>query len=266
MRYNRVADEEARRADAAIGERYRMIQLENIGYKVTDGKGKTNVILEGIDLEFPDSSITVITGQNGSGKSTLVKLLSGIESPTSGKIYYDGRDITKLGITERAKLGFTTAFQQPVRFKGITVRKLLDIASDHRNNLAGLCEYLSVVGLCARDYIDRELDDSLSGGELKRIELAMAIAKNGSVFLLDEPEAGIDLWSFDNLTRLFTRLTGKTVLIVSHQSKIIDIADRIVLLDKSGSPKVGTKEEMLPLIHGSRGVCSVIDGESKNNG
>lgn len=242
-----------------------MLKLENIGYAVIDERtGKKNVILEGIDLEFPDDSINVITGANGSGKSTLVKLISGIEKPTSGRIWYNGEDITDKSITERAKLGFTTAFQQPVRFKGITVRKLLDIASDHSNNLAGLCDYLSVVGLCARDYIDREMNDSLSGGELKRIELAMAIAKNGGVFLLDEPEAGIDLWSFDSLTKLFTKLTGKTVLIVSHQSKIIDIADNIILLDREGAPVVGKRDEMLPVINGSRSVCSVIQGEQAN--
>ena len=242
-----------------------MIELKDIGYVVTDERsGKRNAILEGIDLTFPDNSITVITGQNGSGKSTLLRLITGIERPTSGRIYYNGEDITDMSITDRAKLGFTTAFQSPVRFKGITVRKLLDIASDHSNNLAGLCDYLSVVGLCARDYIDREVNDSLSGGELKRIELAMAMAKNGGVFLLDEPEAGIDLWSFDSLTRLFTKLTGKTVLIVSHQSKIIDIADRIVLLDKSGSPAVGARDEMLPRIRSGRGICSVIEGDNAN--
>ncbi len=238
-----------------------MIKLENIGYAVKDSRtGKKNVILSDINLTFPDGSITVITGANGSGKSTLIKLICGIETPTEGRILYNGEDITGKSITERAKAGFTTAFQQPVRFKGITVGKLLDIASDHKNNLAGLCDYLSVVGLCARDYIDREMNDSLSGGELKRIELAMAMAKGGDVFLLDEPEAGIDLWSFDSLTRLFTKLRGKTVLIVSHQSKIIDIADNIVLLDKSGEPVSGTREEMLPRITANRGVCSVIEG------
>lgn len=240
-----------------------MIELRNIGYSVTDERtGRKNVILSGIDLVFPDNSINVITGQNGSGKSTLIKLISGIEKPTEGSILYNGRDITDTSITDRAKAGFTTAFQQPVRFKGITVGKLLDIASDHKNNLAGLCDYLSVVGLCARDYIDREMNDSLSGGELKRVELAMAIAKGGDVFLLDEPEAGIDLWSFDSLTRLFTKLRGKTVLIVSHQSKIIDIADNIVLLDREGKPEVGTREEMLPAISASRNICSVMEGSA----
>lgn len=240
-----------------------MIELRNIGYSVTDERtGRKNVILSGIDLVFPDNSINVITGQNGSGKSTLIKLISGIEKPTEGSILYNGRDITDTSITDRAKAGFTTAFQQPVRFKGITVGKLLDIASDHKNNLAGLCDYLSVVGLCARDYIDREMNDSLSGGELKRVELAMAIAKGGDVFLLDEPEAGIDLWSFDSLTKLFTKLRGKTVLIVSHQSKIIDIADNIVLLDREGKPGVGTREEMLPAISASRNVCSVMEGSA----
>lgn len=242
-----------------------MIELKNICYSVTDERsGKTNVILDDINLTFPDNSINVITGQNGSGKSTLIKLISGIETPTGGRILYNGEDITEKSITERARLGFTTAFQNPIRFKGITVRKLLDIASDHNNNLAGLCDYLSVVGLCARDYIDREMNDSLSGGELKRIELAMAMAKNGGVFLLDEPEAGIDLWSFDSLTKLFTRLSGKTVLIVSHQRKIIDIADNIVLLDKSGAPVVGKRDEMLPRISESRNVCSVMEGENAN--
>ena len=242
-----------------------MIELKNICYSVTDEhSGKTNVILEDINLTFPDNSINVITGQNGSGKSTLIKLISGIETPTGGSILYNGEDITGKSITERAKMGFTTAFQNPIRFKGITVRKLLDIASDHNNNIAGLCDYLSVVGLCARDYIDREMNDSLSGGELKRIELAMAMAKNGGVFLLDEPEAGIDLWSFDSLTKLFTRLSGKTVLIVSHQRKIIDIADNIVLLDKSGAPVVGKREEMLPRINENRNVCSVIEGGDAN--
>ena len=224
----------------------------------------SNYALSGLNLVLERGQIAGLLGPNGSGKSTLIKLISGIETPTGGSILYNGEDITGKSITERAKMGFTTAFQNPIRFKGITVRKLLDIASDHNNNLAGLCDYLSVVGLCARDYIDREMNDSLSGGELKRIELAMAMAKNGGVFLLDEPEAGIDLWSFDSLTKLFTRLSGKTVLIVSHQRKIIDIADNIVLLDRSGAPVVGKREEMLPRINENRNVCSVIEGGNAN--
>lgn len=241
-----------------------MIELKNIGYTVKDeDKGTTNVILKDINLTFPDNSITVITGQNGSGKSTLMKLITGIDSPTCGNIYYNGKDITSMSITERAQAGFTTAFQQPVRFKGITVKKLLDIACGHTNNLSWLCEHLSRVGLCARNYINRDMDDSLSGGELKRIELAMAMAKGGDVFLLDEPEAGIDLWSFNDLTKLFKELTGKTVLIVSHQSKIMEIADYIVLLDKNSSPLIGTRDEMLPVINNRNGLCANIRKEDK---
>lgn len=235
-----------------------MIELKNINYTVSGADGKRNAILKDINLTFPDHAVTVITGHNGSGKSTLIKLLAGIEKPTGGRIYYNNADITDESITARANLGFTTAFQQPVRFKGITVRRLLDIASGQKNSLGDLCDKLSVVGLCARDYIDREMSDSLSGGELKRVELAMALAKGGEVFLLDEPEAGIDLWSFDSLTGLFKGLKGKTVVIVSHQSKIIEIADYVVLLDKAAKPLFGSREEMLPHISSNANVCSVM--------
>ena len=238
-----------------------MLELKNIDFAVKEEDGKkATKILSDISLTFPEKSITVITGQNGSGKSTLVKLITGLEKPTRGSIIYNGRDITALSMTERAKLGFTTAFQQPVRFKGITVKKLLDIASGRQSNLGQLCEYLSQVGLCARNYIDRDLDGSLSGGEAKRIELAMAIAKGGNVFLLDEPEAGIDLWSFSDLTNLFSSLRDKTVLIVSHQSKIMEIADNIVLLDKESAPVTGSREEMMPLLEGRSGICAARKG------
>ena len=238
-----------------------MLELKNITYAVKDkDTGRSTKILSNICLTFPEKSITVITGQNGSGKSTLMKLITGMEKPTSGAIFYNGEDITSLSVTERAKMGFTTAFQQPVRFKGITVKKLLDIACGKTSNLSGLCDYLSQVGLCARNYIDRELDGSLSGGEAKRIELAMAIAKGGEVFLLDEPEAGIDLWSFSDLTKLFTSLKDKTVIIVSHQNKIMEIADNIVLLDKESAPVTGSREKMLPLLQNRGGVCAARKG------
>lgn len=238
-----------------------MLELRHIDFSVKEEGGKKPAkILSDISLTFPEKSITVITGQNGSGKSTLIKLITGLERPTAGQIIYNGRDITSLSVTERARLGFTTAFQQPVRFKGITVKKLLDIACGKQSNLGQLCEYLSQVGLCARNYIDRELDGSLSGGEAKRIELAMAIAKGGDVFLLDEPEAGIDLWSFSDLTNLFASLRDKTVLIVSHQSKIMEIADNIVLLDKESAPVTGTHGEMLPGLQDRNGVCAARKG------
>ena len=238
-----------------------MLELRHIDFSVKEEGGKKPAkILSDISLTFPEKSITVITGQNGSGKSTLIKLITGLERPTAGQIIYNGRDITSLSVTERARLGFTTAFQQPVRFKGITVKKLLDIACGKQSNLGQLCESLSQVGLCARNYIDRELDGSLSGGEAKRIELAMAIAKGGDVFLLDEPEAGIDLWSFSDLTNLFASLRDKTVLIVSHQSKIMEIADNIVLLDKESAPVTGTRGEMLPGLQDRNGVCAARKG------
>ena len=233
-----------------------MLELRHIDFSVKEEGGKKPAkILSDISLTFPEKSITVITGQNGSGKSTLIKLITGLERPTAGQIIYNGRDITSLSVTERAKLGFTTAFQQPVRFKGITVKKLLDIACGKQSNLGQLCEYLSQVGLCARNYIDRELDGSLSGGEAKRIELAMAIAKGGDVFLLDEPEAGIDLWSFDELVGVFDKLRDKTVIIVSHQNRILQAADRIIVLNSEGQPKCGTRDEILPTLTEDSPFC-----------
>lgn len=207
-----------------------MIELKNIGYSVVDKNQNTIEILKDINLKF-DKGINVITGQNGSGKSTLVKLIMDINKATSGQIVYNGKDISNLDITERANLGFTIAFQQPIKFKGIKVKDLLDIASSKNNKLADACEYLSKVGLCAKDYINRELDNTLSGGELKRIELAIALAKGGEVFLFDEPEAGIDLWSFENLISLFNNLKDKIVIIVSHQEKIIQSATKVIVLD-----------------------------------
>lgn len=236
-----------------------MIKLENLSYKVSDKEtGKEKYILKNLNLEFPKNKVTVITGHNGSGKSTLIKLLMGIISPTSGKILVNGTDITPLQIQERANIGLTIAFQQPVRFKGLTVRDLLNLASKKQGKLADACEYLAKVGLCAKDYIDRELDDRLSGGELKRIELAIALAKGGDILLFDEPEAGIDLWSFDGLVNIFKELKNKTVIIVSHQKKLLDNADYILLLNNNHDAILGTKKEMLENLN--KPQCAKLGG------
>ena len=236
-----------------------MIKLKNINFEVFDKEtNKFKYILKDINLDFPKNKVTVITGYNGSGKSTLIKLIMGVMTPTSGKIFYNNKDITSASIDERANMGLTLAFQQPVKFKGLTVRDLLDTANHNKNKLNDACEYLSKVGLCAKDYIDRELDNTLSGGELKRIELAMALAKDGEVFLFDEPEAGIDLWSFDSLVGLFRQLKNKTVIIVSHQKKILDMADYILLLNNENKIEIGTKKEMMPKINSPK--CNKLGG------
>ena len=233
-----------------------MLELKNISYSVKDeNTGRMQDILKDVDLVFDDKAINVITGPNGSGKSTLIKLIMGFERPTSGKLLFNGEDITELGVTERARHGFTIAFQQPVRFKGITVKKLLELASGKKMNTDDMCECLSSVGLCARNYIDRAVDGTLSGGELKRIELAMAVAKGGKVFLLDEPEAGIDLWSFEDLVKIFDRLRDKTVIIVSHQQRILETADKIFLFDHDKITSAGRGEEMFALLTKRPALC-----------
>lgn len=233
-----------------------MLELKNICYSVKDEtSGKKQDILKNVSLCFEDGAISVITGPNGSGKSTLIKILMGIQKPTSGQIIFNGEDITEMTITERARKGFTIAFQQPVRFKGITVKKLLELACGKKLDTNGMCDCLSSVGLCARNYIDRAVDGTLSGGELKRIELAMAIAKGGEVFLLDEPEAGIDLWSFEDLVKVFERLHDKTVIIVSHQQRIMETADKIVLFENDSPISVGRKEEMFEKITQRPSLC-----------
>ena len=235
-----------------------MLKLENISYIVEeDGINKT--ILDNVSLTFEDGKTYVITGPNGSGKSTLVKLIMGIDTPTSGNITLNGVSLDNLEINQRANLGISYAFQQPVKFKGLKVRDLLDWASGKKNDFATLCHYLSMVGLCARDYIDRALDDKLSGGELKRIELAMALCRNAKVNIFDEPEAGIDLWSFENLTNIFKNLKPCINIIVSHQKKILQIADEVILIKQGKVEKTGKYKQIAPLIESNQ--CNKLRGE-----
>lgn len=204
-----------------------MIVLNNITYIVED-KGNKKVILDNISIKFEDNCITAITGQNGSGKSTLTKIIIGIIRPTSGQILYNGTDITNYSIDERVKLGINYAFQQPITFKGLTIKELIDIATKQENSIPKACEYLSRVGICAKDYINRDFDKTLSGGEQKRIELALALAQNGNTVIFDEPEAGIDIWSFDRLNKIFEK--NKSYIVVSHQTKFLSSADKIVVM------------------------------------
>lgn len=237
-----------------------MLKLENICYSVGDVD-----IINGVSLEI-DERFVAITGPNGSGKSTLAKIVAGIITPTSGKIYFDGEDITDMSITDRANKGISFAFQQPVRFKGITVKDLIALASGKKLNITEACEYLSEVGLCARDYINREVNASLSGGELKRIEIAMINARGTKLSVFDEPEAGIDLWSFQNLIKVFEKMYEKnkgSILIISHQERILDIADKIVVLRGGKIDKIGTKDEIMPSLLGIDTGCRYVK-EEKN--
>lgn len=233
-----------------------MLELRNIGFCADDEKE----ILSGVDLTIQDRFVA-ITGPNGGGKSTLAKIIAGIIKPTSGQILFDGKDITDLSITERANLGISYAFQQPVRFKGLRVKDLLALAAGKDTSISDACEFLSEVGLCARDYMDRELNDTLSGGELKRIEIAMVLARGTSLSVFDEPEAGIDLWSFQNLIQVFEKMNrknGGSILIISHQERILNIADKIVMIADGKVKKVGSKDEVLPELLGQSDTCSVL--------
>ncbi|MCR5684738.1 MAG: ATP-binding cassette domain-containing protein [Lachnospiraceae bacterium] len=226
-----------------------MLELKNISYTVDDN-GKDKEIIRDVSLKLEDDRFYVITGPNGGGKSTIAKLISGIYKPDSGRIIFDGTDITDMSVTERAKAGISFAFQQPVRFKGITVKDLITLAAGDMTT-ADACEYLSEVGLCARDYINREVNASLSGGELKRIEIAITLARSTKLTVFDEPEAGIDLWSFNNLIRVFDKLHDKihgTIAIISHQERIINIADELILVADGRVTKTGSREEVMPLI------------------
>ena len=229
-----------------------MLELKNICFEVEDEK---KGILKDVSLKIDSGKFVVITGPNGGGKSTLARIISGILTPTSGQILFDGQDITGLDITERAKLGISFAFQQPVRFKGITVHDLISLAAGSPLNQVEACQYLSEVGLCARDYIDRELNDSLSGGEIKRIEIATILARGTKLSIFDEPEAGIDLWSFKNLIAVFQKMYDKTngsIMIISHQERILNIADEIIVLANGKIISQGAREDILPrLLNGT---------------
>lgn len=240
-----------------------MLELQNISYGVEqDGDSKN--ILRDISLTI-DERFVAITGPNGGGKSTLAKVIAGILTPTQGRILLDGEDITGLDITQRAQKGISFAFQQPVRFKGLTVKDLITLASGKQIGVPEACGYLSEVGLCAKDYIDREVDASLSGGELKRIEIAMIMARGTKLSVFDEPEAGIDLWSFQNLIRVFEKMYEQTrgsILIISHQERILNIADKIVVIKNGQVEKEGARADILPALLGSADAgspaCSVL--------
>ena len=240
-----------------------MLELQHVSYSVTDeATGKTTDILRDVNLVIEDRFVA-ITGPNGSGKSTLAKVIAGIITPASGKILFQGQDITNLSITERANLGISYAFQQPVRFKGITVKDLISIAAGKDISVAQACAYLSEVGLCAKEYVNREVNGSLSGGELKRIEIAMINARNTPFAVFDEPEAGIDLWSFGSLITVFERMYDKnkgSILIITHQERILDIADQVIVLSAGRVSAQGTKEEILPDLFGTQKPCRVIVG------
>lgn len=242
-----------------------MLELKNICYEADNKIG----ILKDINLVF-DDRFTAITGPNGGGKSSLAKVIAGIYKPSSGKIILDGEDITDLSITDRAKKGVSYAFQQPVRFKGLTVRDLLKLASGKEQSLNEACDLLSEVGLCARDYVDREVNDSLSGGELKRIEIAMILARGTRLSIFDEPEAGIDLWSFHNLIKVFENMYAQiqgNILIITHQERILNIADKVVVLRNGEVVKNGSREEVLPELLGSadldEGECRVLTDKAE---
>ena len=231
-----------------------MLEIKNLSFAVS-GDGSDKEIIKDISLEIPDGKLYVITGPNGGGKSTLAKLIAGIEKPSEGRIFFNGEDVTDMSVTERAKKGIGFAFQQPVKFKGIRVIDLIRLASGKELSVTDACKYLSMVGLCAREYIDREVNSSLSGGELKRIEIATVIARNSLLTVFDEPEAGIDLWSFSNLIDVFRKqreeIKDRSILIISHQERILNIADEIIVLDSGSIVDRGDKDVVLPRLIGT---------------
>ena len=236
-----------------------MLELQDICYQVTEDS-KEKGILKHVNLKIEDSFVAV-TGPNGGGKSTMAKIIAGIVKPTSGRILLNGEDITELSITDRARKGISFAFQQPVRFKGLTVLDLINLAHGEPLSLNRACKYLSEVGLCAKDYINREVNASLSGGELKRIEIAMVIARGTKLSIFDEPEAGIDLWSFNNLIRVFEGMRESingSILIISHQERILNIADSIVVIADGEVTMQGSREEILPKLLTSSEACSTL--------
>ena len=247
-----------------------MLELQNISFNVPEENGKDKEIIKDVSLTVTDGHLVVITGPNGGGKSTLAKIIMGIERPTSGRILFNGEDITDLSITERAKRGISFAFQQPVKFKGLKVLDLLRIASGQHLSVSDACRYLSSVGLCARDYIDRELNASLSGGEMKRIEIAEILSRSTKLSIFDEPEAGIDLWSFNNLIKVFEGMrrdiSDCSVIIISHQERILNVADEIVVISGGKVDRKGPKEEILPTLLGSHTVTTFCTGSAEKEG
>lgn len=238
-----------------------MLEVKDLTFTVND-EGVEKSIIKKISFTIKDEKLVAVTGPNGGGKSTLAKLIMGIEKPTSGQIIFNGQDVTDKTITERAKLGMGFAFQQPVRFKGLQVLDLIRLAKGQNMSAANACEYLSAVGLCAKDYIDREVNNSLSGGELKRIEIATLLAKAPLLSIFDEPEAGIDLWSFQNLIEVFknmrANIKNSSILIISHQERILNIADEIIVIRNGEIAEVGDRESILPKLIGTSaavGTC-----------
>lgn len=238
-----------------------MLELKNISFEVEENRAHKEIIRH-LDLHIGDGEFVVVTGPNGGGKSTLAKLIAGIEKPSDGAIFFDGEDITEKSITERANMGISFAFQQPVRFKGVQVLDLIRLAARKNLSAADACQYLAEVGLCAKDYINREVNASLSGGELKRIEIATVLARASRLSVFDEPEAGIDLWSFQNLIQVFERMretTKGSIMIISHQERILNIADRIVVLADGQITKEGKRDEVLPEILGTSSAVAACD-------
>lgn len=238
-----------------------MLELQNVSFEADTDIGKKEIIND-VSLVI-DERFVAFTGPNGGGKSTLAKLIAGIYTPTEGRIFFDGKDITEMSVTDRARKGITYAFQQPVRFKGITVRDLITLASGKKLSVSDVCTYLSEVGLCAKEYVDREVNASLSGGELKRIEIAMAVARGTELTVFDEPEAGIDLWSFNNLIKVFEKMykeKGGSIIIISHQERILNIANRIIVISGGKVEADGKKSEILPGLL-TDGMCSVLRGK-----
>lgn len=234
-----------------------MLELKEVCF-ARDGKQ----ILDNVNLKIDDKKFVVITGPNGGGKSTIAKIIMGIEKPDSGKIFFNGEDITEKSISERANMGIGFAFQQPVRFKGITVEDLMNLSVGRKTNFVEKCDILSSVGLCSKDYLKREINSSLSGGELKRIEIATVVARGTSLSIFDEPEAGIDLWSFNNLIEVFENMSEKiqgSIVIISHQERILNIADQVVLIEKGKVKEIGSKDDILPnLLNSTTRVCSRV--------
>ncbi len=244
-----------------------MLEIKHLTYQATDENGVRTDILNDVDLTIEDHKFIVITGPNGGGKTTLAKVIMGLVQPTSGQIVYNGTDVTKLSITERAKLGISYGFQQPPRFKGLRVRDLLELASGSTKlTREECCQYLTRVGLCASDYVDREVDSSLSGGEVKRIEIATILARNSDLMIFDEPEAGIDLWSFAKLTDTFRLIHDKrkaTLVVISHQERIINLADEIVMVAGGQIVKRGPKDEIFPeILANTSSGCSFMNEEA----